>query len=55
MDVHAVSGRAGCYYILCGCRAVCVEPFTGMGGRDFASHTLKKLEDNLDKNSDKEE
>ena len=27
----------------------------GMGGRDFASHTLKKLEDNLDKNSDKEE
>ena len=35
MDVHAVSGRAGCYYILCGCRAVCVEPFTGMGGRDF--------------------
>lgn len=27
----------------------------GVGGRDFASHTLKKLEDNLEKDSKKEE
>ena len=27
----------------------------GVGGRDFASHTLKKLEDNLEKKSDTEE